>query len=240
MLDFDGSADWIDIRHGGAVVDSINGAPAATLMGWFFLQEIANDDLISYSINNGGVATATERCNMDRNGSNNMACETAAPDGTSETQTGAWVIPTLQLLHLAAMMSIVGDTTRQFMDGVFQQAIAEPYVPAAFDATGASAAGLMSDANGSGDMSDGLAADCRCYERALSDAEIQTIHACNGHDNIVFGLRNRYKLNEGAPGVAASAAANFIKDCGRDSRNANAISGPIYRELAFSYRRRYP
>lgn len=43
--------------------------------------------------------------------------------------------------------------------------------------------------------------DMRIYNRALSPAEIQTIHGVRGTDGIVDGLIARWQFNDGAPGT---------------------------------------
>jgi hypothetical protein len=58
---------------------------------------------------------------------------------------------------------------------------------------------------------DGIIEDVRIYNRALSAAEVQTIYAARGRDDIIYGLLHRWLLNEGYPGQLASGSG-FIKD----------------------------
>ena len=72
----------------------------------------------------------------------------------------------------------------------------------------------------------GILDDVRVYNRVLSANEIQTIYACGGCDTIVYGLQNRWLLNEGADGVAASGAG-IIKDmCGVTT--GTPVSSPVW------------
>jgi hypothetical protein len=80
--------------------------------------------------------------------------------------------------------------------------------------------------------------DIRIYNRALSAAEIQTIHASNGHDGIVQGLVGRWLLNELSPGTAATAAGSIIDHSGRGN-HGTPYGGPIYRGSELSFGRRY-
>jgi len=58
----------------------------------------------------------------------------------------------------------------------------------------------------------GYMGDARIYDRALTDAEISTIHACNGADGIVDGLVARWPLNDVAPVAPPPAGAGDLKD----------------------------
>lgn len=57
---------------------------------------------------------------------------------------------------------------------------------------------------------DGIIEDVRFYNRLLSAEEIETIYACNGTDGIRYGLRNRWMMNEGAPGVAVTSSIDEV------------------------------
>ena len=54
--------------------------------------------------------------------------------------------------------------------------------------------------------------DCRIYNRQLSDAEIQTIYACKGHDGIAYGLAGRWTMIEGYDNQRVTLDATIIKD----------------------------
>ena len=74
---------------------------------------------------------------------------------------------------------------------------------------------------------DGFLEDIRIYNRVLTLSEIQTMYACPGMDNIVYGLLNRYLLNESHQGATASGAS-FIKDCGPSQINMTPANSPEY------------
>jgi len=82
---------------------------------------------------------------------------------------------------------------------------------------------------------DGFVSDCRIYNRALSLAEVQTIHALQGSDDIIYGLLHRWLLNEGAPGITASGAGTAIDLVG--SQNGTPAASPVYQGSELKFRR---
>jgi hypothetical protein len=91
-----------------------------------------------------------------------------------------------------------------------------------------------------GEFMDGFIEDQRVYSRVLGPDEIQTVYNCMGVDGIVLGLKQRYCLDDSAPGVAASASSP--PDHGVLGLNGSVISGsPVYApSLATTFRRRLP
>ncbi len=75
---------------------------------------------------------------------------------------------------------------------------------------------------------DGLLADIRVYTRALSLAELETMFTLLGIDNIVHGLFWRWRMNELAPGVAATIAGSIIDSTGR--LDGTPENSPVYAE----------
>lgn len=74
---------------------------------------------------------------------------------------------------------------------------------------------------------DAYVEDVRIYNRVLSLAEAQTIYACKGDDNIVYGLLHRYLLNEGSQGAVASGTG-VLKDVGITGNNMTPTNSPVY------------
>lgn len=72
----------------------------------------------------------------------------------------------------------------------------------------------------------GVMEDIRVYTRVLTATEIETIYACRGSDNIVFGLQNRWLLNEGAEGATA-AGAGIIKDMAGGT-TGTPVNSPVW------------
>lgn len=238
-LDFNN--DWIDLRGAGPVIDVVNGASAGTIMGWFRLDVGGNVGLYEYSINNGGAPTPDERLGLDVAAGNFMDSEWAAPDGTLGINTGAWGVPVGGFAsHLATMVNVAGDQVKQYLSGALQQTFAQAFVPAAFDATGSASGTIMAEPGGGSGNADGLAEDCRVYSRELTDAMIETIAVCRGHDGIWDSLRGRYPMQEQFPTFNATVAGS-VKDWSLFKRDGDPFFGAslVYAESRLSLRRRF-
>lgn len=83
---------------------------------------------------------------------------------------------------------------------------------------------------------DGLIDDARVYNRALSDAEMETVFATKGLDGIVDGIVSRWTMNEQAPAVAAVAAGS-VKDL-RAANDGDPTNSPVYGTGIVGRRRR--
>lgn len=79
--------------------------------------------------------------------------------------------------------------------------------------------------------------DFRIYDNVvLSAAEVATIFACRGHDDIRSGLVGRYTFMEKAPGQTATGAGSII-DLSGNGNHATPVSSPTYRANGLAYRR---
>ena len=88
---------------------------------------------------------------------------------------------------------------------------------------------------GAGQCTNGVLDDVRVYTRVLGADEVATIYACRGADSIFYGLQNRWLLNEGAEGVAASGAG-IIKDM-VGARTGTPVSSPVWAGNFIKFRR---
>lgn len=70
-------------------------------------------------------------------------------------------------------------------------------------------------------------ADVRIYNRILSLPEIQTMHSCRGHDEVLDGLAGRWLLKEKAPGLTATGTAT-VKDYSRYGNHGTPNDAPVY------------
>ena len=80
---------------------------------------------------------------------------------------------------------------------------------------------------------DGLLDDFRVYNRALSDAEIQTLYTTQGSDRIVEGLLVRYAFRDFAVGTSLATTSDAVRDWGNTGgRHATrtGTNAPVYRE----------
>lgn len=241
MMDFDGVGDCVNIDVAGAV-DSFNGVTAGTLMCWAITDTDEDTPPIGFSINNGGTPSNTFRFAIDRNGSFKWVSRSRAGDGDSQqTITDPGAVPTIGTqYHVEASVNIPGDTGKIHVDGALVVTGAPTYAGAAFDATASASAAIAANPNTSApdDEYNGRLEDCRAYQRQLSDAEVQTIHACRGHDGIWFDIHNRWRLNDNAPTVVA-AGAGVVKDIAQFQGHGAAVGAPTWQETRLSFRRRY-
>lgn len=109
-------------------------------------------------------------------------------------------------LHFVAFTFIAGDASglRMYIDAVedanspVSTATVTPIntVPEHFE--------IGHQDDGTDTFFDGTIQDLRVYNRALSQAEIETIFAAEGHDGILHGLIGRWTFTEKSPGSAAS------------------------------------
>ena len=82
----------------------------------------------------------------------------------------------------------------------------------------------MFDRAGTSDPADTDLHDVRLYNRVLTPAEIQTIFAARGGDDIVHGMTSRWPMFEGPPGSTISGTG-VIKDIGSAKNNFSSASG---------------
>lgn len=82
---------------------------------------------------------------------------------------------------------------------------------------------------------DGLLADGRIYDRALSLEEIKTIHRTRGHDGIIDGLVGRWILNELPPGTEADGDG-INKDSSKNLNHGTPNNAPIFQPGPLSVR----
>lgn len=85
---------------------------------------------------------------------------------------------------------------------------------------------------------DGFMDDVRIYTKILSPAEIATIYAARGTDNIFNGLKSKWLLNELNPGALIGAAGS-VKDIvgGFNGSRATAGTTANYGTTQLKYRR---
>ncbi len=97
--------------------------------------------------------------------------------------------------------------------------------------------GRMTKTGGGAEFFGGTYDDVRIYDRILSAAEVATIHASRGTDGIVEGLRNRWRMNEGAEGVTASGSGQN-KDIAADGNDGTPTASPFFAAGELRFRRR--
>lgn len=90
---------------------------------------------------------------------------------------------------------------------------------------------------GVGEGLNGVLDDVRVYNRRLSAAEVQTIHAARGQDSILDGLVTRLLFEEGGPG-SSPAGVGSVKDLSNNQNHYTPTGSPLFSESVLSKRRR--
>jgi hypothetical protein len=84
----------------------------------------------------------------------------------------------------------------------------------------------------------GAAEDVRLYDRLLSDAELETLHACRGADSIFTGLQVRHGFFERHAGAVASGSET-VRDL-IHNYNGLASTNTVFGEGFCKFRRQQP
>lgn len=130
---------------------------------------------------------------------------------------------TSSLHHVCAVLDYTNDDIHVYIDGVLDNSA----LNVGFGQTSTSNTAPQDADIGCVDaLSDSLDAslyDFRLYKRALTAAEIQTIHASAGRDVIIADLEMWLKFKEAAPGTAISTS--LVKDYSVNNWTALSVSG---------------
>jgi len=242
-LDFDGLDDKSVLP---ADMTSVGGLSVLSACAWVYMhtyhQGVLESDILNFSINNSGTPTNASRCTLFAyrvNGKPGWSAK--APDTASaQAAIGDTSIPLSTWTHIAGSIDIANDNGLIWMNAVPQTL---SIGPPSFTATAIDTGPSTSNDVGASDMGtteyfDGLLADVRFYNRLLTTAEVEAIYSRNGHDNVVYGLVNRWAFDENADGVTASAAGEN-KDWGNDQAHGTPTNGPIFRSGPLTVRQRY-
>jgi hypothetical protein len=240
-INFDGTNDYIAL---GSDLPLLNGQVAATLMGWLLPDTVPAGDARIASLGIGpppgatsssrialGTSATTFMADAIRNADGDAISANLAPSGTMVA--GVW--QHLCITYNCSTKSVtwyhnggsLGSNTAAFASGT------------AFSATNMKNGALGSLPDGSGSRMDGKVADVRIYNRVLSASEIQAIFNSYGADGITFGLEARYKMAEGADGIAVGSAPPEVTNCGSAALGKGAgTNGPTFFGSPYLKRRR--
>ncbi len=219
-LDYNGSTQYTDL----GVIDLPGGSTQMTMMCWCFHRTITDARLFAKADGAASVQDAWWMLGIDGSGVKNRL----KTGGTTTTLSGGGILPTNVWIHTAFTYHSAGAGGAGWI--AYRNGVA-----------------ILTDAGKSGTIDvdptldvwiggnppftdrqfDGIISDARLYDRALSAAEMQTVHAVRGRDGIVDGLLHRYLLNEGAPGVAA-VGAGLNKDSGPGGIDGTPVASPPF------------
>jgi hypothetical protein len=236
-LDFvPASSQSVDL---GLSIPSLNAKPAATVMGWVNPDAFGSTrSLTEQAIGPPPGTSGTSRILFNINSTGTLVIGARAADGGGiNTLTTVAVLATGVWSHIVGVVNVAGDLLQVYINGVLSASTASAFGPVTFSATNSKNGRVGADDPGTGQFFDGRIEDYRMYDRALSLAEVQTIYASRGTDGICNGLVQSWRLNEGAPGVAA-VGVGTVKDSSPAQRNVNPINSPVYQPGTVRYRRK--
>jgi len=189
-------------------IDALDGLVTLTLSVWVRITALSD---YQHVIDKGPSTGTHWGMQSDGAGNNNDVIVNAKNGGTDATQFGITTTNILSvdgLFHHWCMVYNGGGATNAdrlkfYFDGVQQTLTYFGTIPAT----------LASNANNlflgmaewdAGFELNGALDDVRTYNRVLTDAEVETLFACRGHDGIYTGLINRYKMDYEPPATQIS------------------------------------
>ncbi len=86
----------------------------------------------------------------------------------------------------------------------------------------------IGSSRGTSEFFQGALEDLRIYNRVLTQAEIETVHSCDGTDGILEGLLYWWPLNDGAPGTSSPYPTDIVS--GVSSLSLRGTAAPTYAE----------
>jgi hypothetical protein len=236
-IDFDGTNDSVDL---GLSLPFLNGAAAATLTAWIRTARTtgAVQRILSLAIGPPpGTSNSTRLGFMTDLTAASTIGRTLDANSPTTVTAGTTIVANVWA-HIA--VTFVGSTrlATLFINGVsvgsgtFTNSTAGP-----FSATNCKNGFIAAGADGTLNFFEGDIENAEVYSRELSANEILTKYTSRGHDEIAFGRQGRWRMSEGAPGVAV-AANGVINIGGTGAATANPVGGPLYTTGALAPRRR--
>jgi hypothetical protein len=227
-IEFDGSGSGQHVDFGN--LDLPSGLSALTIMAWVkfksftlgdqrIISKATSHDVSAHYFMFSGNTSSQMRVRLKTGGTTTTHLETS-----SSLNTGQWY-------HMGFVYD--GSNIIFYRDGAQNGSSSKT---GTIDTSGSVGVRIADNPGIHRKELDGFVADCRIYKRALSLGEMQTIHACQGHDGIVDGLLHRWLLNEGSPGATASGAGTAVDLTG--SVNGTPAGSPTYEDNGLSFSRR--
>lgn len=255
-VDFHGIPAQESIRQ-GLSIPSLNNVSGASLACWFNADTLPpgpppDDDkysLVTSSIGPPPGTTSSSRLEIEIQntpGSGitarfNIVCRALDSDGASTIPSANNLVPLGVRTFVVATMNYTTRTGIIYVNGqLVVSGVAGSMTAGNTDNTNGKVGALGSEDDGSLEWFDGRIEDARIYSRVLSPDEVQTMWECEGVDGIVFGLQQRYELQSGFEGQAATAIS--AQDSAQQQLNGSVTNGsPTYREsIGPTFRRRLP
>lgn len=255
-VDFHGIPAQESIRQ-GLSIPSLNFVSGASLCCWFNADTLppgpAPDDdkysLIASSIGAPPGTTNSSRIEIEIQntpGSGitarfNIVCRAQDSDASTTFSSANDTAPIGTRTFVVVTVDYVTRTGTIYKNGqILALGTGGSLTPGNTDNTNGKVGAIGSEDEGSLEWFDGRIEDARVYSRVLTADEVQTMYECEGVDGIVFGLQQRYELQSGFEGQAATAVS--AQDSAQQQLNGSVINGsPTYREsIGPTFRRRLP
>lgn len=231
-IDFDTTGDLVDCGS-DASIDAIF-AGGGTIMAWIFPHTFGEDGEVAGRI-------------MEKTGWHFYMTEPLVTDSFGFTRQhsslgGVWTAPASSIVfntryHLAVTYNEDSNSNDAllYLNGVSQTVVEQVAPSGTPNADGTLFIGNRLTPNRT---FDGLIEDCRLYDNILTPNRIANIYAQRGADSDRFGLKGRWRMNEGAPGTAASGT-DSIKDSSPFGNHGTPTGSPLYDtgQLAVNRRR---
>jgi hypothetical protein len=223
-INFPGTANW-EVDVGNPVSLQLTGA--CTIMGWVYNHvAVQNSDIISKQIgaDRGYTLQAI-------NGAVDTRVKFLIATSASTTKDSGLPAPPLDInkwYHVAGQF-VPSTAVQIWQNGILENEDTTSVPATMYDSGNTVVIGGRPDPNGN---FNGIIDDVRIYNRNLSAAEIATIFASRGRDQILDGLVSCWLMDEGAPGVVATGAGS-IKDLGVNRNNGTPAGTITYQPNSF-------
>jgi hypothetical protein len=219
-LDYNGTTQYTDL----GVIDLPGGSTQMSLFCWVYLDAIGDVRFIAKANGAASVGAAWWFTGVNGTGQKSRL----KTGGTTTTLSGGGVYPTGTWIHTGFTYHSAGAGGAGWIgyrDG--QPILTDAAKSGTIDVDPTLSVWIGGNPPFTDRQTDGRISDARIYDRALSAAEMETVFALRGRDNIVDGLLHRYLLNEGPPGVA-SVGAGSNKDVGPGQIDGTPVASPPF------------
>ena len=219
-IEYDGATQYTDL----GVIDLPGGSTQMTMMCWCLHMAVTDSRIFAKADGSASVQDAWWFLGINGTGSKNRL----KTGGTTTTLSGGGVLPLGVWIHTAFTYDSAGAGGAGWLiykDGAV--ILSDAAKTGTIDVDPTVDVWIGGNPPVTDRQFDGKVGDARIYDRALSTAEMETIFALRGRDNIVDGLLHRYLLNEGPVGVS-SVGAGSNRDIGPGGIDGTPIASPPF------------
>jgi Concanavalin A-like lectin/glucanases superfamily len=212
----------------GGTISALQNVPGATLMCWVRVNDFTNiHPFMQYSVN----TPTLRRANINVQTTGIPVAQGRRLDTDSLSTVDASTFGTLtvgQVYHIAGVFNYAGGSLSIYVNGALSNTTSVSGWTGNSSNTVSGAAGIGTDTSFGTVVMSGSLSDCRVYNYAKSAGDIATIYYSFGRDNQIYGLVNRYKLDEMGAGQSGAAV---LDDTGNNP--GTATNTPTYTDRLF-------